>query len=252
MRTPEGFGKLRTVPFAQVRAVRALQNRPHVITRREFFGWSIGVLTFAASPYDLGAGASRTRILRVGTLLDPAREELERGMAFGAAEAARSAMLFGWSVERVSLADAARARRADIHTLILGIAGPLPRHNVPVIRVVCDSERDDDGSFTLAPCAGDGADAWQPTLDRFGAAQLNDRFRAATGAAMTGDAWLGWFAFKVLLESAVRIDSSNSTRLTRHLADPATLFDGHKGTPLRFGDRRRLVQPTYETGTARP
>jgi hypothetical protein len=173
-------------------------------------------------------------------------------MAFGVAEAARSAMLFGWSVERVSLADIAEPRRGDIHALILGSAAASPRRDVPVIRVICDSEPGDDGSFTLAPCAGDGREAWQPTLDRFGAGQLNDRFRAATGAPMTGDAWLGWFAFKVLVESAVRIDSSNPERLLRHLADPATLFDGHKGAPLRFGDGRRLVQPTYERGTARP
>jgi hypothetical protein len=82
---------------------------------------------------------------------------------------------------------------------------------------------------------------WHPTLDRFGASELNERFRRSTGSSMTAPAWLGWVAVKASVETALRSGVSlDCDTLAR------ARFDGHKGRPLTF-DRltRELVQPLY-------
>jgi hypothetical protein len=82
---------------------------------------------------------------------------------------------------------------------------------------------------------------WHPSLQRFGASDLNERFRRSTGSAMTAPAWLGWIAVKASVETALRSEAP---------LDCETLgrarFDGNKGRPLTF-DRstRELVQPLY-------
>ncbi len=186
-------------------------------------------------------------MLRVGTVTESTRPELERGLSFGAAEAQRSASLFQWSVERVALpAAGATTTTQPVSAIIMATIGPPPNDAVPVLRLACDPSREDDGSFILAPCEdGEENEVWQPTLERYGAAQLNDRYRSATGTGMTSDAWLGWFAFKVLTDSVLKLRSADPVRLGAHLALPTTVFDGHKGAPLRFDAQRRLVQPLY-------
>jgi len=62
---------------------------------------------------------------------------------------------------------------------------------------------------------------------------------------MTGDAWAGWFAAKVLTESVLRTGSTDRAALSSYLRDTATVFDGHKGVGLRFDARGRLRQPLY-------
>jgi hypothetical protein len=77
--------------------------------------------------------------------------------------------------------------------------------------------------------------AWHHSLERFGAGQLNARFRAA-GIAKPGAAeWLGWMAVKCLWEAELRNQPLNSMA-----------FDGHKGRRLYFGaNSRNLIQPLY-------
>lgn len=89
--------------------------------------------------------------------------------------------------------------------------------------------------------------AWAPTLERFGASQLNDRYvRANGGAPMTSDAWLGWMAVKVVWESALRAKSGNAADVAAYLARKSTEFDGHKGRPLSFRAwNHQLRQPLY-------
>ena len=97
------------------------------------------------------------------------------------------------------------------------------------------------------------ATPWLPTLERFGAAQLNDRFRARfAGAAMTGAAWCGWFALKAVGESALRARDAAPGAVRRQLL--ASRFDGHKGSPLSFSPDQQLMQPLYVAGAnpARP
>jgi ABC transporter substrate binding protein (PQQ-dependent alcohol dehydrogenase system) len=89
---------------------------------------------------------------------------------------------------------------------------------------------------------------WSSTLERYGAAQLNDRYRARFGRSMSSAAWAGWVAVKIAWEASLRARSVESNALLRVLESDATQFDGHKGTPLSF--RRwdhQLRQPLYAT-----
>lgn len=86
----------------------------------------------------------------------------------------------------------------------------------------------------LGPAPGTAVPvAWHHSLRRYGAAQLNDRFRTRTGQGMDENAWYGWMAVKLVLESALR---------NQPLAKVRT--DGHKGARLEFRERR-LHQPIY-------
>jgi ABC-type branched-subunit amino acid transport system substrate-binding protein len=87
---------------------------------------------------------------------------------------------------------------------------------------------------------------WHPSLERFGAAQLNDRFRARFGAPMDGAAWAGWMAVKVLWEASLRARTTEGAGIRAYLARESTQFDGHKGWPLSFRAwDRQLRQPLY-------
>lgn len=92
------------------------------------------------------------------------------------------------------------------------------------------------------------ADAWSPELVRFGAAQLNDRFRARYGAdaAMRGPAWAGWFAAKIVVEAALRAQAQDATALAEVLR--GARFDGHQGKPLAFAPGGELLPPLHITG----
>jgi hypothetical protein len=89
---------------------------------------------------------------------------------------------------------------------------------------------------------------WGPTLERYGASQINDRYRDKYGTGMDGSAWAGWAAVKFVAEAALRTRSTDPSRLLAYLESPDTQFDGHKGWPLSF--RRadhQLRQPLYAT-----
>jgi ABC transporter substrate binding protein (PQQ-dependent alcohol dehydrogenase system) len=88
---------------------------------------------------------------------------------------------------------------------------------------------------------------WHPELVRFGAEQLNQRFRARFGQPMDGPAWAGWAAVKALAELALRNPGIPRAELPARLE--ALRFDGHKGNPLSFapGDHH-LRQPVHLIG----
>ena len=80
----------------------------------------------------------------------------------------------------------------------------------------------------------------------YGAAQLNDRFRARFGRGMDGEAWAAWMAVKVATEAALRVRDVRPDALAAYLARPNVRFDGHKGRPLSFGaSDHQLRQPLY-------
>jgi hypothetical protein len=82
---------------------------------------------------------------------------------------------------------------------------------------------------------------WHRSLARYGAKDLNDRYRKQTGEAMTAEAWRAWFAVKALVDSALRAPAADRCR-----ALGGARFDGHKGRPLAFDpDTRVLRQPLY-------
>lgn len=101
-------------------------------------------------------------------------------------------------------------------------------------------------ALTGAGDAGDSIALWTSTLERYGAAQINDRYRGRFHAGMDGEAWAGWFAVKVASESALRAGSAEPARLLVYLESPGTSFDGHKGWPLSFRiAEHQLRQPLY-------
>lgn len=75
--------------------------------------------------------------------------------------------------------------------------------------------------------------AWHSSLKRYGAAQLNDRFKKETGQEMEEEAWFGWIGVKLLAEAIFRDQAVADIRL-----------DGHKGALLRFTEGV-LQQPLY-------
>ncbi|WP_420129403.1 hypothetical protein [Longimicrobium sp.] len=92
---------------------------------------------------------------------------------------------------------------------------------------------------------------WHPSLERFGAAQLNDRFRARFGGPMDGAAWAGWMAVKVLWEASLRARTTQPGELRTYLESGLTNVDGHKGWPLSFRAwNHQLRQPLYLVGSA--
>jgi hypothetical protein len=96
------------------------------------------------------------------------------------------------------------------------------------------------------PAAPELVTLWASTLERYGAAQINDRYRARYKAPMDGMAWAGWFAAKVASESALRVRSPQPAQLLAYLESPSTSFDGHKGWPLSFRlADHQLRQPLY-------
>jgi ABC-type branched-subunit amino acid transport system substrate-binding protein len=96
------------------------------------------------------------------------------------------------------------------------------------------------------PDRPDSVVLWESALERYGASQINDRYRAKYGSGMDGSAWAGWAAVKIASEAALRAHSSEPAKLLAYLEAPATQFDGHKGWPLSFraGDHQ-LRQPLY-------
>ena len=105
-----------------------------------------------------------------------------------------------------------------------------------------------DGMYANAARSGraDSVVLWDASLQRFGASQLNDRYRTMFKSGMSGSAWAGWAAIKVVAEAAMRARSAEPGRLRAYLEAPGTQFDGHKGWPLSFRPAdHQLRQPLY-------
>jgi ABC-type branched-subunit amino acid transport system substrate-binding protein len=87
---------------------------------------------------------------------------------------------------------------------------------------------------------------WVSMLQRYGASQINDRFRARYGTPMDAGGWAGWAAVKISSEAALRSGSNEASKLAGYLESPGTSFDGHKGWPLTFRlSDHQLRQPLY-------
>jgi ABC transporter substrate binding protein (PQQ-dependent alcohol dehydrogenase system) len=87
---------------------------------------------------------------------------------------------------------------------------------------------------------------WHSSLERYGAAQLNDRFTARFSRPMTSLAWAAWMAVKVAWETSLRAQSVEPARLLAELRKAEIQFDGHKGAPLSFRTwDNQLRQPLY-------
>jgi hypothetical protein len=206
-----------------------------MVTRRGFVLQGVAATLFG-SPIRQLMLASKT--LRVGTAISPDRTELSRGLAFGAQEAERSASLFGWRLRCIELDPAHPEHWPSTEPDAVILASPLaPPKKVVVLRLDCGGDAQADGSLRLAKCPANQT-LWDSAWEKFGAAQLNARYLSATTHTMSSDAWLGWLAFKILIESAMRAESTSASVLEAELRRGQ--FDGHKGEPLRFDAKGQL------------
>jgi ABC-type branched-subunit amino acid transport system substrate-binding protein len=87
---------------------------------------------------------------------------------------------------------------------------------------------------------------WHSSLERYGAAQLNDRFTAKSHRPMTGPSWAGWMAVKAATESFFRAGATDGDGIATYMNRDTAQFDGHKGAPLSFRTwDHQLRQPLY-------
>jgi ABC-type branched-subunit amino acid transport system substrate-binding protein len=252
--------------------------------RRSFLslvaGLGLGFMTRgeAAAP---GAANARIGLVLPGDRSGPLQAQLSRGAELGAVEASRTAALRGGSL---TLTVSAPARRSDsgaaaaslVSAGVCAIVGGFEADDVRALAtaasgraLVFNVAAADDGLrhadcaphvFHIAASNAMRVDAvrvaqtpaaarvvhWHPSLQRFGAAQVNDRYQQEFGEGMPDHAWCAWLALKILGEAVLRTRSTQPSALTAHLSAPRTRIDGHKGRPLSFRARdHQLRQPLY-------
>jgi hypothetical protein len=187
----------------------------------------------------------------------------------------RTASLFGWKVEALQAPDSLDTESSlqlfsDMGaTAIVGnLTGTLQRARTGAAPISFDIGRHQraqsgdcgNGEFHLLPLLPpmDGAQhpkpessdraslvAWNSSLERFGAAQLNERYRKRFGLEMDEYAWAGWMSIKILLDAVLKEGTADRCALEKFLITGAR-FDGHKGVPLFFDPlSRELVQPLF-------
>ena len=180
----------------------------------------------------------------------------ERGVRLGADEGAQLARLLGLSFDLVEIAP----------------EGPVPDGLAAVVAVEVPAPPGDPVWLCIGPDAAAGARTfrvpstaarrhaavarfasegpieelravdWHPSLVRYGAAQLNQRYERRYGAPMDEGAWAGWVGVKIALEAALRA-AGGAGALAGTLR--RLVFDGHEGVPLAFDDAGALRHPVY-------
>ena len=224
----------------------------------------------------------RMGLITNGTSSDSIAKSIERGVRLGAAEAKQTATLFGGDVllfEETAGRNAELAADRLLATRKIKVLVGSSLRDVDVLSRFAESHhvvffnaasrssslRGACRSYTFhieasdsmyARAAGGGGSTrtapnpptllWAPTLERYGASQINNRFRAKYQAPMDGGAWAGWVAAKIASEAALRARSNSPAAIRSYLESPTTSFDGHKGWPLGFrATDHQLRQPLY-------
>lgn len=227
----------------------------------------VGIVLVSALPRTLHAPTSTTPRIAVIVPEEPGTWLL--GARLGMEEARRAADLLRRELDIMEIAaerDAAtvvaRQARAGTVVLVAALDGPAwhafeeaaTTHDLVLVdarpshasAVSCPS-----GVFRVGlPADPEGTRRplalWHDSLNRYGATQLNDRFRRRFGQGMDGAAWAAWLAVKVSAEALLRVERAETSTVAAYLTSRAATFDGHKGQPLRFDPSHRyLVQPVY-------
>ena len=213
--------------------------------------------------------------VRIGVAVPASMPRDERmGLELGLDEARHAAGLFGGTIvdvpfaapERIDGALTAIIGDGDASTSLAWIRRAA-KSNTIYMNVGCPADRlrQQDCSrsaFHIAPSDAMARDAlgaaratnaraevWDPSLNRFGADTLNQRFLTRFHEPMTSRAWSAWFAVKVIWESALRQKSGDAGQIAQYLVRDTTQFDGHKGVPLSFRAwDHQLRQPLYVVG----
>jgi hypothetical protein len=211
--------------------------------------------------------------LRVVVVVDDtaAHRSLIRGATLGAEEAAHTGQLFDLPITTMvlgraafdSITRAAPGAQREAPPSIYIVAGDSlfcsrfvqysVRARIPALDVGCPRTETVAATVyaigsrtTIPPGDSTGLELWHSSLERFGAEQLNQRFRRRFDHGMDSDAWAGWFAMKVALDVALHAHGAAPSAMLAQLADPRASFDGQKGRPLRFAPAtHRLEQPLY-------
>ena len=243
-------------------------------------------LALTASSASPTLSAQITPTLRVGLVDGgnsvATAASIGRGVRLGAAEAKQTANLFGGDVLLFEAVGGSEPERAAQRLLserkvqvLLGSsakdADALSRfansHHVifinaasrsPTLRAACHRYtfhvEASDSMYAIASRrlgrlpggSGSSVVLWAPTFEKYGASQINDRYRARYQLLMDGGAWAGWVAIKIVAEAALRTRSDRADAILSYLESPAATFDGHKGWPLSFRSAdHQLRQPLY-------
>lgn len=224
--------------------------------------------------------ALRTPVIGYIGSMDSAHVDGWRGAELGAAEVQRAAELIGRTIEvRAEQAiDSAAALAAARRLLEQGATVLIGGHDEGVCRGLMALAEAEDVLFLNVGCAADALRgsgrntfhvqasealrrapdggpaavrpesrvAWHGQLGRYGAAQLNRRFRERFGAVAGSDAWAAWMAMKIAWEATQQRQSSDPDALRAFLLSDEAEFDGHKGQPLVFDPAtRQLQQPLF-------
>lgn len=176
------------------------------------------------------------------------------GVRFGTDEVAHTARLIGREVQVVPSAEAADADariETSLHVVSIVVESRTDAGGAPCRLHLrpSDEERRAVLGRWRASVPDAPADArvveWHPTLVKYGAGQLNQRFTRATQGRMDAETWTGWIAVKALGEAMLRTTNEDLCGRLRRQA-----LDGHKGQPLRFDEATgRLRQPLYVATT---
>jgi hypothetical protein len=177
-------------------------------------------------------------VIRVAGEASP---DLRRGIEFGIAELAQTA---GLMRRRVILARDSSSEATGI--IVATASAPIPAGET-VVRIHISPLPSGAEACEFSVAAPDSKTdrsvaAWHPTLSKYGASELNERFDRKYVSGMTEGAYLGWVAVKALVEAELRRKPDED-----YCRVVATLrFDGHKGRPLFFdAPTRTLSQPLY-------
>lgn len=99
-----------------------------------------------------------------------------------------------------------------------------------------------DASRRAAPKLGTGMRAleWEPTIDAYGARELNARYLLRWGEPMEGTAWTSYQAVKIFYEAATFTTSTSPKDVLDYMTSPDSVFDVYKGigTSFRPWDRQ--------------
>jgi hypothetical protein len=201
-------------------------------SRREFLA------ALMTAPFVLpdALGMRMPNSLHLAVVAAPSQLDVLRGARMSLDEAKRAALLLGWQLTatETDVTHGGFETASGVVAAVSPIAG-LEHLHVPVLNTLANEQSAASNIWHL------GEQEWDATLEKFGAGQLNARFHAAYNVPMTAMAWAGWFAVKVLWESAARTRSARASDIQAFLASPRAHFDGHRGTPLRFDPVTRIL-----------
>ncbi|MCZ6772772.1 MAG: amino acid ABC transporter substrate-binding protein, partial [Proteobacteria bacterium] len=85
---------------------------------------------------------------------------------------------------------------------------------------------------------------WHWSFERYGAPQLNSRFEKAHGRRMLDQDWGTWVAVRAIVQSVLRVRSTEFEKVTAFMRGDRLRIDGFKGPALSFRPwNNQLRQP---------